>query len=469
VKGIVMEWNEQEYETTLRQFRPRNPRLPEALIARPQRRRLWIGAAVAVILVGLLLIPIVRNLRGDVYAVVEAADDSLVRVIGVETQPVAAGGTINVGDVLRSEGESSAVLALRDGLRFEMRSKSEFRLERADDGIRIYLLQGSVIIHAPTQAAGRLYVRTTDLSVSAVSMSTVFLISSEFERTRVAVLAGQVRVQQGALSKVLRPGEQLSTYPGLKSLSISDEISWSREAETHLRLLQPDLPEHQEAFEVASLRPGKPQPTASPCDGAVEVVSRRFSARGVTLYQLILIAYDKGDCALALKADILSGGPEWIKSYSFDVEALMPVGNLTPALPGMLRSMLQDRFRLSLLPQLREMPVYVLAVEKSGHKIPGEQGVAKGPMADLASQLARVLQRPVLDRTDIKGDVPIGRLLARLELETRFNPEAFSLSSVQRELAEFGLTLEPANELVEVLTVRNAENPESGPRDNGMK
>src|SRR5687767_3627937 len=104
-----MEWNEQEYETTLRQFQPRNPRLPEALIERPQRRRLWIGAVAAVILVGVLLIPIVRNLRGDVYAVVEAADDSLVRVIGAETRPVAAGERIDVGEVLRSEGGSSAV------------------------------------------------------------------------------------------------------------------------------------------------------------------------------------------------------------------------------------------------------------------------------------------------------------------------------------------------------------------------
>jgi uncharacterized protein (TIGR03435 family) len=89
-------------------------------------------------------------------------------------------------------------------------------------------------------------------------------------------------------------------------------------------------------------------------------------------------------------------------------------------------------------------------------------------MADLASQLARVLQHPVLDRTDIKGDVPFGTLLTRLELVTRFNPEAFSLSSLQRELAEFGLTLEPANELVEVLTVVKAENSEPNTRDEGM-
>jgi hypothetical protein len=459
-----MEWNEQEYEATLRQFQPRTPRLPEVLIERPPQKRLWIGAAAAVILVGLLLIPIVRNLRSDVDAVVEAADDSLLRVIGGETRPVAAGERIAAGDVLRSEGGSSAILALRDGLRFEIRSKSEFKLERADDGIRIYLIQGSVIIHAPTQAAGHLYVRTTDLSVSAMSMSTVFLISSELERSHVAVLAGQVRVQQGATSKILRPGEQLSTYPGLKSLPISDEISWSREAETHLRLLQsgPNHPEAREAFEVASLRPGKPQPAVSPCDGAVGVDSRRFSARGITLYRLILIAYDKGDCALALKADILSGGPEWIKSYSFDVEALMPMGNPAPAIPGMLRTLLKDRFKLAILPELRQMPVYVLVIGKEGPKInTAKEEVGNGSMADLASLLAEMLQRSVRDRTGIKGDVVPTHLSTGLRLVNRFNPDGSSLSSLQRELAEFGLTLEPANELVEVLTVVNAENSEA--------
>jgi hypothetical protein len=481
-----MEWNEQEYEATLRQFRPRNPSLPEELTARPTRRRLWIGAAAAAILLGLLSIPIVRHLRGgDVYAVVESADGPLVRVIDGNIHPIAVGERIDADDIVRSEGDSSAVLSLRDGLRFEVRSKSEFRVERADDGIRIFLVAGSLIVHAPMQAAGHLYVRTTDLLVSAVSMSTVFFVSTDFQASRVAVVEGQVRVRQGPFEKRLLPGEQLATDPQLEVLPLNEEIAWSRNAEAYLLLLPhsarawatgPDYTEVREAFEVASIRLSKEQPGGSPCDGEVRVSLSRFQARQVTLHQLILMAFGHDDCAFAAKAGMLSGGPEWLKSERFDVEAALPPG--IPARPGglpvnvfattewahrtdhrlegMLRSLLEDRFKLAIHREMRELPVYALTIPKGGHKLSvSKEGGVKGSMASLVRSLQNVTDRPVLDKTGIKGEFSFPEEFRPID-----NNASASLPSLADALEqELGLNLEPVKAPVEFLVIDHLQRP----------
>src|SRR5262249_3743933 len=58
------------------------------------------------------------------------------------------------------------VLTLTDGSRVEIRSESELRLERADDGMRIRLSRGGVIVNAAKQRRGHLYVQTKDVTVS---------------------------------------------------------------------------------------------------------------------------------------------------------------------------------------------------------------------------------------------------------------------------------------------------------------
>jgi ferric-dicitrate binding protein FerR (iron transport regulator) len=57
-------------------------------------------------------------------------------------------GVVHQGETLRTNGGSGAVLALTDGSRIEMRSKSELSLERADDGMRIRLHTGGIIVNA---------------------------------------------------------------------------------------------------------------------------------------------------------------------------------------------------------------------------------------------------------------------------------------------------------------------------------
>ena len=83
--------------------------------------------------------------------------------------------------------------------------------------------------------------------------------------SRVAVIQGEVRVEQGATSRQLAPGEQLATSPLMESRSVKEEISWSRNAEAHLAMLQQSaapvaapIQESPETFEVASIRPSGP-------------------------------------------------------------------------------------------------------------------------------------------------------------------------------------------------------------------
>src|ERR1700686_3974955 len=117
-----------------------------------------------------------------------------------------------------------------------MRTQSELSLERADDGARIRLNKGSVIVTAAKQGAGHLYVQTKDVIVSIVG--TVFMVNAEESGTRVAVIQGEVHVQQGATSRRLLPGQQVATNPIMEPVSLEEQVSWSRTASAYLALLQ---------------------------------------------------------------------------------------------------------------------------------------------------------------------------------------------------------------------------------------
>jgi len=140
------------------------------------------------------------------------------------------------GEVIRS-GASGDIVWLSDATRIEMRSESELQLEEVPDGVRIRLNHGGVIVNAAKQEAGRhLYVQTRDVLVSVVG--TVFLVRAEAEGSRVAVIEGEVRVQQGSLDRKLLPGDQVTSDPAMPAHPVQDEIAWSRQAETHLAMLQ---------------------------------------------------------------------------------------------------------------------------------------------------------------------------------------------------------------------------------------
>jgi uncharacterized protein (TIGR03435 family) len=301
------------------------------------------------------------------------------------------------------------MLSLGDGSNVEMRMQSELSLERAEDGLRIRLNKGSIIVNAAKQGHGHLYVQTKDMIVSVIG--TVFLVNAETDGSRVAVIQGEVHVQQGGRTKKLLPGEQVATNSAMPAQTVPQEISWSRNVSTHIALLEKTSPatvnpnptsgEANDRFDVISIRRTAPGPAfggrggagvrgggggglGTPCTVSRPVVARggvflldpgRFVITNANLFRLITLAYAK-DCLWFAELDLLSG-PDWIKTDKFDIQATIPAGSPAytykqasegdaPKLQLMIQNMLADRFKLMLHREVKEMPIYNLVVARQG-------------------------------------------------------------------------------------------------------
>ena len=179
-----------------------------------------------------------RGNRG-IYAVLETRDNALYRI----TEETARWSMPASGlERRRLSGRMrGAVLALADGSRVEMRSQSELSLERADDGVRIRLRTGSIIVNAAKQPSGHLYVQTKDVTVSVVG--TMFLVNAETDGSRVAVIEGEVRVQRRRPCSRRRRDEAAARRTGRDESGtggarpVKEEIAWSRHADAHLAIL----------------------------------------------------------------------------------------------------------------------------------------------------------------------------------------------------------------------------------------
>jgi uncharacterized protein (TIGR03435 family) len=113
------------------------------------------------------------------------------------------------------------------------------------------------------------------------------------------------------------------------------------------------------AFEVASIRPSAPGPTArtagSPSPGT-------FAVAGLQLRHLISLAY-------GVRPNQILGGPNWIDSQAYDIVA-KPGGTVSESqLSLMLQELLGDRFKLKIHRETREVKVYALTVAKGGDKL----------------------------------------------------------------------------------------------------
>jgi uncharacterized protein (TIGR03435 family) len=311
-----------------------------------------------------------------------------------------AGRKLHFGDVVNSQffGE---VVVLADGSRVEMQTNSDLVLERADDGVRVRLNKGGVIVNAAKQRNGHLYVQTKDVTVTVVG--TVFLVRAEEQGSRVAVIEGEVRVQLGQQAgKKLKPGEQLTSNPRMQELPLKEGIAWSRSAGALLAALQQGAPPQapqREAFDVVSVRRnttvaggggrgGGAGPAAgprnSPCSSGQDprIDPVLFDTTNSTPLQLIAWAYGM-DCIPFRGLDLVSG-PDWIKTEGYDVKAIRPEGpndyttrnegtfgtfiehKIGPRIQRMLQTMLAERFGLQMHRESKEMPVYVLSVAKGG-------------------------------------------------------------------------------------------------------
>ena len=135
-----------------------------------------------------------------------------------------------------------------------------------------------------------------------------------------------------------------------------------------------------EAVDVVSVKSMGPAPGellarfGSGCDGSFPRVENRRFAVTTTAYALITCAYGfnkNGGCGFVTNGNFITGGPAWIRSDRFEIQAVLPgaapdaslgefLNGNAPALEAMLRAMLADRFKLAVHREMRDSPVYAL-------------------------------------------------------------------------------------------------------------
>jgi uncharacterized protein (TIGR03435 family) len=120
-------------------------------------------------------------------------------------------------------------------------------------------------------------------------------------------------------------------------------------------------------FEVASIRESKPIPLSA---GPMLQEGGRLYTINLTLSTLIREAY-------GLEENQVIGGPSWMDSTGFDVEARAGAGATPAHVRAMLRELLSERFGLATHPEQRQLPIYELTMSGRDGK-PGPRMKASG-------------------------------------------------------------------------------------------
>ena len=227
-----------------------------------------------------------------------------------------------------------------------------------------------------------------------------------------------------------------------------------------------------------------------------------------SLYTLITMAYGL-DCGDAQATGMVSGGPEWIKTDPWVIQALIPEATALKAsaqtpfiLPGvavindpqlrqLLQNVLAERFKLVVHRETKEGPVYELTVVQGGAKLqhseqascrilnpqafvlpkPGDKPYCmfsfNGSVAGFAAVLRGFLSldRLVIDKTGISGVFDFGLIWTRDPLAGQVGvpglaPSDPSVPSVFAAIQDqLGLKLESAKGSVDVLVIDSVQRP----------
>jgi uncharacterized protein (TIGR03435 family) len=150
-----------------------------------------------------------------------------------------------------------------------------------------------------------------------------------------------------------------------------------------LPLLSQTSSNKKPAFEVISIRPSAPLGTG-PIRVGGGARGDRYTMNNATLRMLLQQAYSKGANAGPGGQIQLIGGPSWMESDRYDIQATADCsgGVLSrEQLQLMIQSMLEDRFQLKAHMETRELPIYNLVVAKDGPKIRASEDQTPPPLA----------------------------------------------------------------------------------------
>ncbi|MEP6962580.1 MAG: TIGR03435 family protein [Acidobacteriota bacterium] len=230
-------------------------------------------------------------------------------------------------------------------------------------------------------------------------------------------------------------------------------------------------------FEVTSVKPNK----SGVRRYDINPKGNRFVATNVSLWVLVEWAYQMEEFRI-------SGGPAWLKSDRFDIEANAEKNVSMEQFRVLLQPLLADRFHVQLHRETKEFPIYNLAVAKGGPKLKAAQcvgtpspanpcggfsGTSRGTLvgraasiAAFATTLSGILGRSVRDNTALKGmyDFDLSWTPDETARQGTGDPDAppadingpSFFTAVQEQL---GLKLESAKGPVEVLMIDHAEQP----------
>jgi uncharacterized protein (TIGR03435 family) len=229
------------------------------------------------------------------------------------------------------------------------------------------------------------------------------------------------------------------------------------------------------SFEVASV---KPNHSGDSRYGVLIVPGGSVRALNASLQAVITTAYQIPDFELA-------GGPAWLTTEKWDIEAKGPGAAPPQQVLEMLQVLLADRFQLKVHTESRQMPIYALVVARNGPKLqpshmecfdptggvlpsapnarpcggfnrgPTQMLGARNTMLGLAKTLSKIVGRTVIDKTGINGayDITLNWKpdeLLQPDQDSAANESASLFTAIQEQL---GLRLEAQKGPVDTLVI----------------
>ncbi|MGH9572030.1 MAG: TIGR03435 family protein [Candidatus Acidiferrales bacterium] len=232
-------------------------------------------------------------------------------------------------------------------------------------------------------------------------------------------------------------------------------------------------------FEVASIKPVNQLPAGATGFGSVTQDPSMISIRSANLKSLLIRAYGLQPFQI--------GGPSWLDTQVYDVDAKLPSGATQAEIPAMLQQLLTERFRMTLRWDSKQETGYTLAIDKGGPKLAlsPDQTTHEGDQPDkaraisisrtvqmegatpaaLAAFLSNSLREPVTDSTGLKGRFDITLNISFQDLasavhgpSTTPSPDGGDTpSAIFDAVRGLGLRLQPRKMGVTYLTVVSAD------------
>jgi len=237
----------------------------------------------------------------------------------------------------------------------------------------------------------------------------------------------------------------------------------------------------QLVFDEVSIKFGgsEPAPGAAKPNQWMFNGKENYSVKNMPLSEIVAFAYNVHKSAV-------TGGPAWVYSQNFDVEAKAAAA-LHEKFKGaqygpMVQTMLRDRFNLQVHRESRQVPAYVMTIgnpetvrtsivvppmppadfpawmKRETQVRPDRTGLAfeSAAMSDLTGYLQVRLKRPVIDKTGLTGKYNFG--ITGKDV-ARFDGSASTEVFIAAMEQQLGLTLVSQNAPIDVVVIDYAQEP----------